>query len=173
MNTGVLKMKTPKNQMSREKANELFRYDGMNLFWKKPGGGRQRGKHAGRIGNTGYWRISHLGKSYMAHNIIYNMIHGLIPDGLSVDHVDRDRLNNRIDNLRLATAKEQANNRTPVSFMSNSTSGRIGVGWHKSTGLWRAHYKKAGKQISLGYFKLKDDAIKARIAYEEENLIHA
>jgi len=89
------------------------------------------------------------GSKIMMHRVV-----NLTPDGLFTDHIDRNPLNNQRVNLRSCTnAQNQWN--TP----------HTGVGWHKHNVRWRARIKVNGKNISLGYFKAKSDALEAyRIA---------
>lgn len=89
-------------------------------------------------------------------------LHYLI-SGKYSDHLDRNPLNNRRHNLRIATLKENARN---VSVNSKNTSGFIGVSMYKDTGKWRAYITVDGKQINLGSFENKEDAIRARLEGE-------
>lgn len=74
---------------------------------------------------------------------------------VEVDHIDGDGLNNRRVNLRMATARQNAQNRkTPT----NNTSGHKGVYWSKKSGKWVARIKRDGRLSVLGYFTEKDDA---------------
>ena len=52
-------------------------------------------------------------KMYKVHRFIYECFHGVIPNNLTIDHVNRDKEDNRLDNLRLATYSENNNNRKP------------------------------------------------------------
>lgn len=79
------------------------------------------------------------------------------------DHEDRNPLNNRRYNLRIATATENAQN---SSINKNNTSGFIGVGWNKKTAKWVAYIIVNKKHLHLGYFSNKIDAIKARLNAE-------
>lgn len=81
------------------------------------------------------------------------------------DHINRNELDNRKSNLRPATFTENAQNR---SLFKNNTSGITGVGWHKNTNNWRARITVNNKQICLGYFDNKEDAIKARLRAEQK-----
>ena len=65
----------------------------------------------GHVYSDGYLGVSIGNKKFSVHRIIYIAFNGEIEDGYTVDHIDRDRTNNCLDNLRIATAKEQANNR--------------------------------------------------------------
>lgn len=81
------------------------------------------------------------------------------------DHIDRNELNNLLSNLRPATKTQNAQNK---SRQKNNTSGVSGVGWSKSQKKWVAYIRDNGKQVSLGSFNNKDDAIKARLLAEKE-----
>lgn len=79
------------------------------------------------------------------------------------DHIDRNPLNNRKENLRKATKSENARNcRRP----KNNTSGIIGVSWAKKDKKWRSYITVDNKMISLGYFDNKIDAIISRLNAE-------
>lgn len=83
--------------------------------------------------------------------------------GYYCDHKNRNPLDNRKENLRDATAQENARNRTR---QSNNTSGFVGVSWHKQSQRWTAYIKVNGENIYLGRFANKDDAIIARLNAE-------
>lgn len=77
------------------------------------------------------------------------------PEGFEVDHINRDRLDNRRQNLRVVTRHQNAIWR---QGLPNSTSRFKGVGFHKSRNTWRAYIKVNGKSMNLGYFKYEEDA---------------
>lgn len=79
------------------------------------------------------------------------------------DHIDRNELNNRKENLRPATKKENSRNH---SLFQNNTSGFSGVGWDKSRNKWYARIEIDGSTKSLGRFVNKKDAIIARLKAE-------
>lgn len=79
------------------------------------------------------------------------------------DHIDRNPLNCRRSNLRPATHQENMRN---ISLQKNNASGVTGVSVHKPTGKWRARVMIDYKEIGLGLFENKDDAIKARLEAE-------
>ena len=81
------------------------------------------------------------------------------------DHIDRNRLNNRKNNLRYATSVENARNR---SKQSNNTSGVIGVSWNKGRNKWESYIKTGTKQMHLGQFIDKNSAIRARLEAEHK-----
>ena len=81
------------------------------------------------------------------------------------DHIDRNPLNNRKYNLRQATKQENAMN---ASLSSNNTSGIIGVSFSKPHKKWKSYITFNRKQIYLGLYINKEDAIKARLKAEKE-----
>ena len=81
------------------------------------------------------------------------------------DHKNRNPLDNRKENLRIATQKENTRNK---SKQKNNTSGVTGVGYMKKNNMWRARIAYNDNQIYLGLFENKNDAIKARLKAEKE-----
>ena len=79
------------------------------------------------------------------------------------DHADRNELNNRKFNLRPATSTEQSRNKNK---RKDNTSGFIGVSWHEQQGKWRARIHVDKKEINLGSFTNKHDAITTRLEAE-------
>ena len=73
---------------------------------------RPNGKRAGTLRKNGYRQVNLLGRVYLEQNLAWWLYHGeWMPDGLSVDHINRVRDDNRIANLRLVTPTEQVHNR--------------------------------------------------------------
>jgi hypothetical protein len=95
------------------------------------------------------------GKSILMHRLIM-----AAPDGIEVDHINRNTLDNRRVNLRFATRNQQAQNR---GIQSNNRSGYLGVHYHKSHQgkKWRARIGVNGKYIYLGHFHTPEEAAKA------------
>jgi len=90
---------------------------------------------------------------------MHRQILGLIPhDGKQVDHINRNTLDNRRENLRLATSAQNQHN-SPKKRIN--TSGYKGVYFHSVTGLWHSRIVVQGKIIYLGYFRKKEDAAEA------------
>lgn len=106
---------------------------------------------------TGYRTGRLLGHSYLAHKLIFKILHGTEPT--EIDHIDGDRQNNKPDNLRAVTRNENMQNRkTP----SSNKSGAMGVCYFKRTSRWCAYISINGKRVHLGFFKDIADAIAAR-----------
>lgn len=81
------------------------------------------------------------------------------------DHIDRNPLNNRKNNLRHCTVSQNCMNRNK---RIDNTSGIIGVIWRKDVNKWQARINDNKRRISIGYFENKEDAIKARLQKEKE-----
>ena len=95
-------------------------------------------------------------------------IHKLVADAFllnpenkkCIDHIDNNRQNNNLINLRFATTTQNAQN---AKISSKNTSGTKGVYWNKNRNKWRAQIMINGKNINLGSFLKKDDAINIRV----------
>ena len=83
------------------------------------------------------------------------------PLGMEIDHIDGDGLNNRRDNLRVATKSQNQCNRRPLP---TSTTGLKGVSPYKRCGTWHARISAGGKRICLGYYKTPVEAHAAYVA---------
>lgn len=95
---------------------------------------------------------------------IHEMMHRVImgnPEGVSIDHINGDSLDNRKSNLRMCTHKQNLSNH---KISSKNTSGYMGVRWSKHARKWSATIKHNYKTIHLGYFFDIIDAAKARDA---------
>jgi len=105
---------------------------------------------------------------YMAHRIIWMMVHGVEPD--EIDHINGNPSDNRLVNLRSVThAENLRNTRVPVT----NTSGHIGIYWCKRREKWEAKIMVGGSQIHIGYYRDFEDAVVARKAAECEHGYHA
>jgi hypothetical protein len=85
--------------------------------------------------------------------------------GMDRDHINRDKLDNRRENLRLVSRSINIMNAGP---RRDNTSGIRGVSWNESRKRWRAAIQIDGKQVHLGRFKTLDEAAAARAAAERE-----
>lgn len=126
------------------------------------------GMIAGSIASNGYRQITISGHPVKAHRIAWMMHTGEILDGV-VDHINGIKTDNRIINLRQATALTNARNKKSGSL---NKSGVMGVYWSKADGKWRARIGVNGKYVSLGSFNDINDAISARKIAEIEHSYH-
>ncbi len=151
---------------SFEKTKEYLSYNSeTGLFtWIKHIGSAKPGKLANSIDNEGYVRVSFCGKYVKGHTLAWYFTHGEIVRGL--DHINGDRSDNRISNLRVASPSENQMNK---GIQKNNKTGAKGVSYSKKYNIFTAQIYVNGKRIFLGQFKnLKD----ARNAYMEASKIH-
>ena len=83
------------------------------------------------------------------HRTVYERHNGPIPDGMEIDHIDRNRLNNVPTNLRAVTHSQ---NRANSKIRSDNTSGFVGVKWYPKNRKWGACICVKGKEFFLGLF---------------------
>ena len=122
---------------------------------------RYANKKAGHVSVNGYVQVRVNNKLEYAHRIIWQMHNGDISKDVEIDHVDTNRGNNSLSNLRLATS---SNNKWNMNKTSHNKSGFKGVSLHKKTGRFAAYYKKFGRKIHIGYFKTGIEAHNAYIS---------
>lgn len=133
--------------MTQSELTELFEYKDGNLLWKISRGNRAKiGSVAGSYDNSTKYRQVRLNKKkFYIHRLIWIYHYGEIENIYQVDHKDRNRLNNNIDNLRLLTEKQ---NKTNV----------MGSGVYKVGNKYMSSIGVDGKSKYLGIFKDEEDA---------------
>lgn len=116
-----------------------------------------------------YAKVGLLGKPYLIHRVVYEMFNSSIPKGMQIDHINGNKLDNRITNLRCVSTSANLQNR---SMTSNNTSGITGVSIFKSGNAycWRSCCYSKGKSIfrsfsihKYGFEEAKKLAIEARV----------
>lgn len=112
------------------------------------------------IGVDGYHRLC----AYIKEIDKYKTMAQVIV-GDNYDHEDRNPLNNRKYNLRASNKFQNAQNHNK---QKNNTSGVTGVGWHKTANGWYARIEVENKEMWLGLYSNKDDAIKTRLNAEKK-----
>lgn len=122
------------------------------------------GTVAGFIDREGYRIITIDDRIYRAHRLVWLYVYGCIPD-LEIDHIDRDKDNNRISNLRLATRLQNAHNMHAPSV--NNKAGSRGVCERK--GRWRVFISIDGKQKEFPSCSSREEATER---YVELKKIH-
>ena len=127
--------------VSFEILQNLFNYSNGNLIWKIDKGRSKKGTIAGSRDTKGYMQLKLNQKVYRLHRLIW-LWHGKeLPE--QIDHIDRNPLNNKIENLRAVT---QSENQWNTDRACNSVS------FHKASKKWRARIKINNKEIYLGVF---------------------
>jgi hypothetical protein len=94
---------------------------------------------------------------------MHTLIKG-IKKGFYIDHVNRNRLDNRKSNLRFATKSQNGMNKT---VQRNNKSGVVGVSWHEKCKSWTVRIVINGKATYLGLYKNFDEAVAVRKRFEE------
>jgi hypothetical protein len=166
-------MHPPREKLSAERISDLVEYyPRTGLFTWKARADVARNwntRHAGRpalisVDGKGYLfgRIDY--HMYRAHRVAWAAYYGEWPVNF-IDHVDGDRKNNKIDNLRDVTHEQNCRN---SAMRYTNTSGRIGISFDRRSSKWYAYIRVGGKMKNLGVFKARDDAIAARERAELE-----
>ena len=127
---------------------------------------RNRNKEvAGTTHGSGYRRIVVCGKTYAAHILAWLYVHGHYPQHPQeqIDHINRDRSDNRIENLRLVKQGENDKNR---SRYKNAKGPLTGVHWDAGRKKWRADICSGDKRYNLGRYDSLFDAAAARKSAE-------
>lgn len=152
--------------ITAQQAKEVLRLEGGSLFWKPRGSpwfdAKMSNKEAGTLREDGYLHIRLNGKSYLAHRLVWLITYGEFP-ALPLDHINRDRKDNRPENLREVYPIENSWN--TGLFKNNSTGGK-GVTWDAKSNKYRARISSNGIRKSLGSFDTLEAAVEA---YQRED----
>ncbi len=149
---------------------EIFDYDRNSgeLLWRKNKPKRAAGMAAGNVRSDGRYKTLHatvfgVKHRYLAHRVVWELHNGKITEGMCIDHIDGNGLNNRIENLRMTSLS--GNHRNTI-IPKNNSMGIIGV--YRRTNGWQVLV--AGKYA--GYFSDFFDACCARKSAERINGFH-
>lgn len=123
---------------------------------------RWANKYTGSISDEGYFLVKVNHKTYKAHRIAFLYMEGYFPEN-QVDHIDRNKLNNKWDNLR--EVSNQCNQQN-CNISKNNTSGVCGVSFNKRSGKWVVRIGVLWQRLCIGSFENFEDAVMAR--YKEE-----
>ena len=154
--------------MNQELLKSLFDYHKNGYFIRKKTTSRlgKAGSIAGVLDKKmGYIRVGISKKYYLLHRLIFMMHYGYMPD--EVDHINGNKLDNRIDNLRAASKSQNLRNR-PRNI--NNTSGYKNVSWNKNHEKWSVTLSYNGKKKYIGYFE--DIELADLVAQEARNKYH-
>lgn len=137
----------------------IFQVEDFDLVEKYTWCSDKYGHAFARVSRNGSSRTS------LLHRLIMERIIGSeIPAGMEVDHINRNPRDNRRENLRLCSHRENTMNRSYI----NNTSGKNGVSWYTRYGKWRSYIYVYGKRIHLGSFNNYDEAVSARVEAEKK-----
>lgn len=154
------------SHITQAEIKQLFEYGNGQLIWKiqANNNGAPIGTPAGHIMQNGYVLVGISRRQYLAHRLIFLMHHGYLP--AKIDHLDGNRQNNKIDNLRPANSQQNSANSRKVGKFSSKWKG---VTWDRARGKWAASVGVNRKRIALGRF---DDEGDAAMAYNEAAVFH-
>lgn len=163
-----------------KKVEKLLLYKDGRLFWKYRGrelfdsewaftvwNKRYAGKEAFTCTSGGYKSGRIYNKGYLAHRVIFCLVYGRWPVS-EIDHIDGDRGNNSIENLREVSSSDNSKN---MAKMSHNKSGITGVYHESYTGRWCANIESGGIRYKKR-FKDLEDAVAWRKLKEEEFNFH-
>lgn len=147
----------------QKKLLEDFEYKDGALYWKEPKYRRKMDIPVGRK-HKNYLTLNYKSRTYVIHRLIFLYHHGYLPDTL--DHIDNDTYNNRIENLRPATRNQNGYN---MKIRSSNKTGYKGICWKKREQRYLAACSVEGKRFEIGYFKVLEDAVKAIKQFREKH----
>ena len=142
-------------EITADKLRELLDYDPDTgrFTWRIAPRGHRAGSIAGCLDSYGYVVIRIDGANRKAHRLAWQHTYGTLPDG-QIDHINCDRADNRIANLRVVTAQENQHNQRDAR--RGNQAGLLGVS--PKRGRWRSQIKVDGKKLHLGMFDTPEEA---------------
>lgn len=157
-----------KRHISQERLKEVLDYNpctGIFTWMIRIGARANIGVKPGTVDNGGYLKIVINGQAFMAHRLAWIYVYGGDISSSEVDHINGDRLDNRIENLRLANRNENSWNQ---KIKASNTSGVKGVSWDKTAKKWRAQCMVNGVKCFIGRFNSISDAERAVVSFREK-----
>lgn len=141
-----------------ETLRKILKYDPLTglLTWAENRGSVSAGDAAGVLRRHGYIEVRVNGQSFVAHRLGW-ILHNQepIPSGMQIDHINGNRSDNRIVNLRLASVCENLWNSKGRKKVAGTLKGAT---YHKKSGTWQARISARGKLHQLGYFATEEEA---------------
>lgn len=135
---------------------ELVRYNRKEgtLTWTEQASQKVRGKQVGSLDEAGYVVTTIDSEPVKVHQLIWFIEYGVWPTTM-LDHKDRDKQNNRWQNLRESNSLQNALN---TDIRRDNTSGVKGVTWNRRANKWQAQINRSGKCYYLGVFESLEEA---------------
>lgn len=122
--------------------------------------------NVGTVRGTGHIHLKVNGKLVQAHRLIYAFVHGPIPSCMEIDHINGNRTDDRIANLRAVTRGGNMQNQRRAH--ANNTSGLLGVYYKPKNKKWAAQIQANKKRMNLGLFKTAEEAHTAYLKAKRE-----
>ena len=151
--------------LTQELVQSLFEYKDGKLYWKVNKGRVKIGDKTGSLHHSGYLFIQINSKTYLAHRVIFLYHHGFLPQ--YIDHIDGNKSNNKIENLREATRHQNSFN---TKLYKTNTSGIKGVNWSKSAKKWEVRVQINNKRKCFGIYE--NNELAELVAIEARNKYH-
>lgn len=154
--------------LTQESLKLVLSYDektGLFTRIKSIGGKNRAGEVAGTVSSDGYIQIHVRGQILFAHRLAWLYVYGSFPHGI-LDHIDENKINNKICNLRLATNSENMQNVS--ALRSDNQFGMTGVSRNRRGPPFRSRIKINGKEIHIGSFHTAKDAHDAYMLAKEK-----
>jgi len=139
--------------LTQDEVHSLFKLRNGELFWKVKHKCVFPGDLAGGPQRNGYWRIKINGRSYKRSRLVWLYVHGVDSYPRFLDHINRDRSDDRIENLKLVTHGENQSNRSWGSSRCRYV--------YREGNRWRVRVATPCGRRSLGRFDTEQDAIAA------------
>lgn len=156
--------------ITQERLKELLHYcPETGVFtWLKTNQNHQKlvGKEAGSINYKGYRKIQIDKKIYPAHKLVWLYLYGEFPEEM-LDHINNNRSDNRLVNLRHCSISQNACNRRKGT---NNKSGHKNVYFRPDTGKWHVEIRKNKKRYRAGCYQSIEEA--AKIAQQLRDELH-
>lgn len=138
-------MTKPKQLPSIERLNKAFVASDGELYWKESKAGTLRGKKAGGLNKLGYRVVRLDGQRYLVHRLLWKLWYNEEPPDV-IDHIDGNRNNNKLSNLRASDKSHNALNKQHKGCTK------------KESGKWAAAIQIDNKKIFLGHFDTEEEA---------------
>ncbi|WP_421883281.1 HNH endonuclease signature motif containing protein [Methylibium sp.] len=123
-------------------------------------------KRVGHLTTHGYQRVYVDGRPYQLHRLAWMLVHGAWPTD-HIDHLNGDRSDNRLSNLR--DVPKVTNQQNERRARKNSRSGLLGASWSKAMKRWTARIHHDGKHHFLGYFDTAEEAHSAYLSAKRKH----
>jgi hypothetical protein len=156
-------------ELTQERLKELLHYDPETGIFTNL---TQRGKRikiggvAGCKHSLGYIHVTINSKIYKAHRLAWLYVNGKFPE-TCLDHINEIKDDNRILNLRMATHQDNLHNISSPHV--DTTSGYLGVSWHKDRKKWQVRIMVNGRNKHLGYFNTAEESSAVYLAAKRES----